>query len=300
MARIIDIIKTNAILVESPVWSVNDNLLYWVDIKAPAIHCYDPISKIDKSWPVKQEIGSIALRKSGGFVSALRDGFAFIEPGSDHIEWIHNPEADKPLNRFNDGKCDRQGRFWAGSMYDPIGPPETYFDREPIGTLYRLDSDYTCHTMKTDIYVSNGIAWSTEGKTMYFTDSPRRTIWAMDYDTINGSIGESRTFATIENDSTQGTFDGATVDIEDHYWCAEFGGGRLIRFAPDGSVNQIVDLPISRPTCCAFGGKEMKTLFVTSAKIMMSREQMIKDPHAGDLIALDVGVKGVPETKFPA
>ena len=151
MAEILDIIETGAILGESPVWSVRDRVLYWVDIKAPAIHRFDPATRIDRSWPVAQEIGSIALRQGGGLVAALRDGFALIEPDLTTLEWITDPETDQPLNRFNDGKCDRQGRFWSGTMHDPPGPPETYFERDPVGVLYRLDGDDSCHAMADGI-----------------------------------------------------------------------------------------------------------------------------------------------------
>ncbi len=199
MAEILDIIETGAILGESPVWSVRDQVLYWIDIKAPAIHRFDPASRSDRRWPVEQEIGSIALRQGGGLVAALRDGFALIDADMTTLEWLVDPEADRPLSRFNDGKCDRQGRFWSGTMHDPPGPPESYFERAPVGVLYRLDNDRTCHAMTDHILVSNGLAWSPDGTVMYFTDSPRRTIWAYDYDPATGSLGERRIFAEVTN-----------------------------------------------------------------------------------------------------
>ena len=298
MAEILDIIETGAILGESPVWSMRDRVLYWIDIKAPAIHRFDPATGDDKSWPVAQEIGSIALRQGGGLAAALRDGFALIAPDLATLDWITDPETDKPLNRFNDGKCDRQGRFWSGTMHDPPGPPEAYFEREPVGTLYRLDDEHSCHAMADGILVSNGLAWSPDGTVMYFTDSPRRTIWAYDYDPATGSLGERRTFAEIPDAPGRGTGDGATVDAEGYYWSAEFRGSRLVRYAPDGAVDQMVDLPVSRPTSCAFGGNDLATLFVTSAKIMLSEAELAAEPLAGALLALDVGVCGLPEAEF--
>lgn len=299
MAEILDIIETGAILGESPVWSARDNALYWIDIKAPAIHRFDPATRTDTAWPVSQEIGSIALRQGGGLVAGLRDGLATVGTDMVTLDWIIDPEADKPINRFNDGKCDRQGRFWSGTMYDPPGPPDAYFEREPVGILYRLDGDHSCHLMEDNILVSNGLAWSPDGTVMYFTDSPRRTIWAYDFDTASGDLGERRVFAEIPQDPGRGTCDGATVDAEGYYWSAEFRGSRLVRYAPDGTVERTVDLPVSRPTSCAFGGHGMATLFVTSAKIMLSEAELAAEPHAGALLTLDVGVCGLPEAEFP-
>jgi sugar lactone lactonase YvrE len=298
VAEILDIIETGAILGESPVWSVRDRVLYWVDIKAPAIHRFDPATRIDRSWPVAQEIGSIALRQGGGLVAALRDGFALIEPDLTTLEWITDPETDQPLNRFNDGKCDRQGRFWSGTMHDPPGPPETYFERDPVGVLYRLDVDDSCHAMADGILVSNGLAWSPDGTAMYFTDSPRRTIWTYDCDPATGNLGQRRTFAEIPEAPGRGTGDGATVDAEGFYWSAEFRGSRLVRYAPDGTADRTVDLPVSRPTSCAFGGDGLATLFVTSAKIMLNAAELAAEPLAGALFALDVGVGGLAEAEF--
>ncbi len=298
MAEIVDIIETDAILGESPVWSARDGGLYWIDIKAPAIHRFDPATRIDTAWPVAQEIGSIALRRGGGLVAGLRDGLALVGPDLTTVEWIADPEPDKPMNRFNDGKCDRQGRFWSGTMYDPPGPPKTYFEREPVGILYRLDGDHRCHAMAHDILVSNGLAWSPDGTVMYFTDSPRRAIWAYDFDTATGGLGERRIFAEIPDAPGRGTGDGATVDAEGFYWSAEFRGSRLVRYAPDGAVDRTVELPASRPTSCAFGGQGLATLFVTSARIMLSEAELAAEPHAGDLFALDVGVCGLQEAEF--
>jgi len=299
MAKIIDIIETGAILGESPMWSPREQALYWIDIKAPALHRFDPATGRDQSWPVAQEIGSIALRRGGGLVAALRDGFALIDSDMTTIEWLVDPEAHLPMNRFNDGKCDRQGRFLSGTMHDPVGPPQTYFEREPVGVLYRLDADRSCHAMTDGILVSNGLAWSPDGRVMYFTDSPRRTIWAYPYDPASGEIGDRRVFAQIPSDPGRGTCDGATVDAEGYYWCAEFRGSRLVRYAPDGSVAQMVELPVSRPTACAFGGDDLATLFVTSAKIMLSPAELAAEPDAGALLVLDVGVRGLPEAEYP-
>lgn len=298
MGEIIDIIDTGAILGESPVWSPRERVLYWIDIKAPAIHRTDPLTRRDQRWPVDQEIGSIALRAGGGLVAALHDGFALIDPDMTTFEWLVDPEADKPGNRFNDGKCDRQGRFWSGTMFDPPGPPDRYIEREPVGVLYRLDPDRSCRATIDNIKVSNGLAWSPDGTVMYFTDAPRRVIWAFPYDTATGELGERRVFAEIPADPGRGTCDGATVDTEGYYWSAEFRGGRLVRYTPDGTVDRMIELPVSRPTSCAFGGDDMATLFVTSTKILLDDAQLAAEPHAGALLVLDVGARGLPEAEY--
>ena len=298
MAEIIDIIETDAILGESPVWSARDGVLYWVDIKAPAIHRFDPATRTNETWPVAQEIGSVALRQGGGLVAGLHDGLALIGADMTTIEWITDPEPDQPMNRFNDGKCDRQGRFWSGTMYDLVGAPQSYIQREPVGVLYRLDGDHSCHAMEHGIQVSNGLAWSPDGSVMYFTNSPNRVIWAYDYDIATGNISGRRDFAVIPEAPGRGTGDGATVDAEGHYWSAEFRGGRLVRYAPDGTVDRTVELPVSRPTSCAFGGEDLATLYVTSTTILLTEAELAAQPHAGDLFALDVGVYGLPEAEF--
>lgn len=300
-ANILQVIETGAILGESPVWSPGEQVLYWVDIKAPALHRHDPATGADKTWPLPQETGSIALRAGGGLVGALRDGFAVLTPGehSVAIDWIGNPEPDRPESRLNDGRTDRQGRFWAGSMHDPEGPPESYFEREPVGAFYRLDPDGTIHRMIEGILVSNGLCWSPDETRMYAADSPTRTIRMWDYDLETGDISGERVFARIPDDPGRGTPDGAIVDAGGGVWVAEFRGGRVTRFAPDGSADRMIALPVSRPTCPMFGGPDLRTLYVTSAKIMLSPEELAAEPLAGALFALDVGVAGLPEAAFP-
>ena len=300
-ANILKIIETGAILGESPVWSLEEQVLYWLDIKAPALHRYDPASGRDAAWPVPQEIGAIVLRRGGGLVGALRDGFAYLHIVDHGVElaWIGNPEPDRPDSRLNDGRADRQGRFWAGSMHDPEGPPESYFERAPVGAFYRLDGNRTIHHMIGGVLVSNGLCWSPDGKLMYAADSPTREIRVWDYDPETGDISNGRVFATIPDESGRGTPDGATVDAEGGVWTAEFRGSRVTRFDPDGNEDRMIALPVSRPTCPMFGGPDLRTLYVTSAKIMLSPEEMAREPLAGALFALDVAVAGLPEAIFP-
>ncbi|MDE0780394.1 MAG: SMP-30/gluconolactonase/LRE family protein [Alphaproteobacteria bacterium] len=298
-ANILKVIEAGAILGESPVWSVDEQVLYWLDIKAPSLHRYDPASGKDEAWPVAQEIGSIALRAGGGLVGALRDGFAYLTPGEDRLEWIGNPEPGRPESRLNDGRVDRQGRFWAGSMHDPEGPPQSYFEREPVGAFYRLDGDGSIHRMIEGILVSNGLCWSPDGTRMYAADSPTRTIRTWSYDPETGNICDEQVFVTIPEEPDRGTPDGATVDAEGGVWIAEFRGSRITRFYPDGTEDRMIELPVSSPTCPMFGGLDLRTLYVTSAKIMLSPDELGREPLAGALFALDVGIAGLPEAACP-
>jgi sugar lactone lactonase YvrE len=302
-ANILEVIETGAILGESPVWSPDDGALWWLDIKAPALHRYDPARRADDAWPVEQEIGSIVLRKGGGLVGGLRGGFAFLDIGAPGtpvgLDWIVDPEPDRPANRLNDGRVDRQGRYWAGSMHDPEGPPATYFEREPVGTFWRLDPDRSVHPMIPGILVSNGLCWSPDGRTMYAANSPTRIMRAWDYDPETGGISNARVFATFPEEDGRGTPDGAIVDAEGGVWVAEFRGGRVTRLAPDGTVDRMIALPASRVTCPMFGGPDLRTLYVTTAKIMLTPEQRAAEPLAGAIFALDVGFVGLPEAAFP-
>lgn len=302
-AQILKVVETGAILGESPVWSPDEAVLWWLDIKAPALHRYDPSTGVDDSWPLSQETGSIVLRKGGGLVGALRGGFAFLDPGAPgemiDPDWIGDPEPDRPLNRLNDGRADRQGRFWAGSMHDPDGPPETYFEREPVGAFHRLDPDGTMHRMIDGILVSNGLCWSPDGTIMYTANSPTREMHAWDYDPATGDIANERLFSRFPEEDGRGTPDGAIVDAEGGVWVAEFRAGRVTRLTPEGEVDRMIALPASRVTCPMFGGPDLKTLYVTTAKIMLTPEELTREPLAGALFAIDAGVTGLPEAAFP-
>jgi L-arabinonolactonase len=286
---------------ESPLWHPEEQALYWLDIKAPALRRYVPATGARTDWVLPQETGSIGLRRGGGFVAGLRDGFATLTPHADgrvDVDWIVDPEADRPDSRLNDGKCDRQGRFWAGSFHDPAGMPAPGpRTREPVGVLYRLDGDRRCHRMLDGILVSNSLCWSPDGRTMYFADSPRRTIRAWDYDPVSGAIANERVFVTLPE--TGGTPDGSTVDAEGFLWNARFGGGKVVRYAPDGRIDREIAMPVTRPTCCAFGGDDLKTLYVTSGRVMAGAAELAAEPLAGALFAIRCDVPGVAEAAWP-
>jgi sugar lactone lactonase YvrE len=271
---------------EVPVWDVREQALYWVDIEGKKLFRRDEASGAVRDWTFAERIGSFALRQAGGLVCAFASGFAFFDPDSGAVEWIARPEAMIARNRFNDGKCDRAGRFWAGSMDDLMS--------EHTGSLFRLDPDRGVHRMDGAIGCSNSLAWSPDDRVFYFADSQDRTIFAYDYDAASGAIANKRVFAV----SDIGVPDGSTVDAEGYLWNANWDGWRLVRYAPDGRVDRVIELPVQKPTSCMFGGPDLATLYVTSAIWDLGGPALAAQPWAGGLLALDVGVRGLPETRF--
>jgi sugar lactone lactonase YvrE len=248
---------------ECPLW--DGTALWWVDIHGRAIKRFG--GKL-KTWDTPEPVGSIAFRKSGGLLAAMQTGlFAWNDGQLDLLMKSPTPEL-----RFNDGRCDPAGRFfWVGTLKDPS------FD--PVGSLYCFSN--TLKLEKTGIKVPNSTAWSPDGKTMYFADSPLRTIWAYDYDAGRGTISRERVFARTES----GFPDGSCVDADACLWNAEYGGSRVVRYTPQGKVDRVIDVPTKNPTCCCFGGADLKTLYITAA--------------GGDgVYALQDAGRGLPESIF--
>jgi L-arabinonolactonase len=280
-------VEANNILGEGPVWSVTEQALYWVDIWKPALHRWHPGSGERQTWMMPAPIGCFALRTGGGAVVALKTGLFFFNFETQVIELLIDPEADQTDTRFNDGKCDRQGRFWAGTMDDDN-------ESEPKGRLYRLDGDLSLHSIKEHVIVANGLGWSPDNRTMYFTDSPLKTIFAYDFDAVNGSIANERVFAQ----DTVGFPDGLTVDAEGFVWSAKWGGWRVTRYAPDGSIDRELEMGIEKPTSCTFGGPDLTQLYVTTARIGIDANELKLQPLAGCVLVVETDVKGVPDPQF--
>ena len=233
-----------------------------------------------------EQVGSLALRESGGILVALKSALSVFDPATGGIAKIADAPGHHAGLRFNDGKCDRQGRFWVGTMRAG--------DEKASGFLYRLDGG-GCTKVLDGIEIPNSLCWSPDGRTMYFSDSPKRVIWAFPYDPASGAIGERRVFASLPAPMVA---DGGTVDAEGYLWSANYGGWRVTRFAPDGSVDRVVPVPASNITSCAFGGPDLGTLFIVSAYQGLRDEARAKQPAAGGLFAIDVGVKGLPEARY--
>nr|WP_223861435.1 SMP-30/gluconolactonase/LRE family protein [Geminicoccus harenae] len=289
MLRIELLTDTRDELGEGPLWDVQEQRLYWIDSHGKAVHRADARGQDRRSWQVPEHIGSMCLREGGGAVVSLRNGFHFLDLASGEVQPIADPEAGIRRTRMNDGKVDRQGRFVAGGM--------DYEEREPLAGLYRLDPDLKVTKLESDIIVSNGPCWSPDGSIFYFADSWTRKIWAYAYDTATGDLLSRRIFADFEG-HLRGYPDGATVDEEGYVWSAEVYGGRLVRFAPDGTIDRLVGMPVDSITSVMFGGADLDILYVTSmARPFGGRRR--QEREAGGLFAVHgLGVRGLPEPRF--
>ena len=276
------VLDARAELGEGPRWDPRGQRLFWVDIMARRVHAFRPEKHACWSVDVGKPVGALAGAADGSLVLAVAGGFARLDFESGRTTELAAVEADRPQNRMNDGACDPAGRFWAGTMALDEGAGK--------GGLYRLDADHTVHTMLTGVTISNGIDWTLDGRRMYYVDSPTRRIDVFDFDGPGGAITNRRLFAAIPADA--GIPDGLTVDAEGFVWLALWGGGALHRYAPDGTLERRVPLPVSHPTSCAFGGAALDELYVTSARRPLSAEERKKESAAGGLLRLRPGVKG--------
>jgi sugar lactone lactonase YvrE len=275
------------ILGEGPVWDVQEQAFYWLDIRGCLVRRYDWSSGRTQSWTLPEMVGSLAIRERGGLLLAMRSSISFFDPATGALERVAAPEAGRENMRFNDGKCDRQGRFWSGTMNDLV--------REPSGTLYRLDPQRGCVAQFNGLRTPNSLAWSPDGRIMYFADSRSQVIHAYPYEPATGELGAPRVFHTVEPPAIP---DGATVDAAGFVWSALYGGSRVVRIAPDGSVDRTIELPVEQPTSCQFAGPNLDVLFITTARQRLTQEQLAQQPLAGALLAADVGVRGLPETRY--
>ena len=283
------LIDAHALVGEGPIWDADANVLWWVDIMSSELYAYDPQTGENREWNVGQHVGTVVQRASGGLMLAVQDGFAAFDPASGALEMVAEPEAHLPGNRFNDGKCDPAGRFWAGSM--------AYEDQSDQGSVYRLDTDHSVDKIIEDIGISNGIIWSLDARTMYYTDSLDFAIRAYDYDVATGGIDNERVIIDIPK--AMGFADGFTIDEEGMLWVAHYGAGRVRRWNPDSAtVLAEIDLPAAGVTACAFGGPGLDQLFITSASLRLSDAEKAQQPHAGGLFVAEVGVRGLAADKY--
>jgi len=271
---------------ECPLWDERQAMLWWVDSRWPAVKRLDPATGAVMMLVLPEIVGSIALREAGGLLAATKSGIHRLDPSSGALEAKVDPEKHLPDNRFNDGRCDRAGRFWAGTMSD--------VNRDPVGSLYRFNADFQCTKLRNAIIIPNSLAFSPDGRAMYFADTNRHTLWAYDYDPANGAATHERVFA----DTGKGRPDGSCVDADGCLWNADYGAARLVRYTPAGKVDRSVELPVTNPTCCCFGGADLGTLYVTTATQRLAPEALAKQPLAGSLLALRPGVRGLAESRF--
>jgi len=276
----------HAVLGEGPVWVAREAALYWVDIKGLKIFRLDEKGEVEQ-WRTPFRVGSIAPRSSGGFIAGTDQGIAQFDEHSGRLEILFQPEEDLPGNRFNDGKVDRSGRFWAGTMDDK--------ELAASGTLYRIGPDLRWAAIDSGYKVTNGPAFSPDGHTMYHNDSARQLTYAFDLDP-DGNVTNRRIL--LEFGQGDGFPDGMTFDAQGCLWIAFWDGWCVRRFSPDGELLAKVAMPVASPTSCAFGGPKLDRLYVTSASIDLDEAQLRMQPNAGGLFMLSPGVQGVEDVAF--
>jgi len=289
MTEVTCVLDARAELGECPVWSAEEQALYWVDVRAPALHRLDPATGGTRTWPLPRRVGSFGLRESGGAVVALVEGFHLLDLDTGALTFLAGPDAHVPGTRFNDGKVSPEGRFWAGTM------DEESLSR-PIAALYRLDPDGGVHRVVDGLIVSNGLAWSADGRTMFHSDSKGMVIWAYDYDPEHGTVANRRVLARPSEEV--GRPDGAATDVEGFYWSAGISAGVLNRWAPDGRLDRSIPLPCSNPTMPCFGGPDLRTIFITSLRHDLPADVLEAKPLSGGIFAVRVDAPGVPVGRF--
>lgn len=286
---LIDTIHAGNTLGEGIQWDVKTQSLWWTDIQKRRFHRYDWAKRKLESFSTPERVGSFGLIEGGtDIVAAFESGFALYGLESGNVCWLARPDADLPGVRFNDGRVDRQGRFWAGTMVETE-------PRTGRANLYCVDAAGRAHKRESSIEISNGICWSPDSTRFYFADSPLRTIYCYDFDPANGEIANRRVFATTPKGAHP---DGAVVDAQGYLWSAHWGAGRVVRYAPDGVVDRVLEVPASQPTCVAFGGPQLDLLFVTSARDGLTPEELARQPSAGDVFVYKMGCTGLAETYF--
>ncbi|RXZ81302.1 SMP-30/gluconolactonase/LRE family protein [Paenibacillaceae bacterium] len=274
---------------EGPSWLESASQLYWVDINKGLIHIHDPATSSNRMLDVGFKVGAAVPRQAGGLVLATVNGFYFIDTDTGHLSFIHDPESDVTGNRFNDGKCDAAGRFWAGTM--------GLTGQKGTGALYCLDTDLTVRKVIDNITCSNGLAWSADNKTMYYIDSPTKQVVAYDYDLAAGEISNGRVAVQIEDNT--GVPDGMTIDDEGMLWVAQWGGHQVSRWNPaTGEKLGMLPIPATQVTSCVFGGPRLDTLYITSARTGLNEQALAAEPLAGSLFRAVPGVRGTATMLF--
>jgi L-arabinonolactonase len=274
---------------ESPVWSTREQALYWVDVEGRRVRRFAPESGAIVGWNMPDVTSSIGLRCKGGLVAASRTGFIFLDTVTGACTPVVHPESHLPGNRFNDGKVDRAGRFFAGTK-------NLANNSQPTGSVYRLDGDGSVHLITGSVSCTNGIAWSPDNRTMYLCDTWVRRIYRFDFDFAAGAVANRRLFAELNAEA--GYPDGLTVDAEGFVWNAHYDGWRITRYAPDGRAVQQMSMPVQHVTSLIFGGPDLRTLYVTSASMRLSDAARESQPLAGHVFAFEPGPAGLPEPCF--
>ena len=292
------LLDAHATIGESPLWEPNTQQLYWMDVKAPALYRLNPQTLEQQSWALPDDIGGFALfsHRDAALV-ALRSGLYALSLTDGALDQLTPAPFDPGLHRFNEAACDTSGRFWVGTMFDPLPGREDH--PVEVGSLFTWTAADGLNVCRDAAELHNGMAWSPDGARFYLSHSYERRIYAFAFDVASGKLGARERFVDL-NDSVKGIPDGAAVDESGAYWCAIHGGSYLHRYSDDGRLLEAIKMPVSQPTMCAFGGANLDTLYVTSATDKLSAAQLAKEPHAGGLFHFKPGVKGVPRRAFVA
>ncbi len=281
------IAETADILGESPIWDAGRKCLWWIDIIGGLLHRFDQEDARLHTTPLSQPCGSIGLRKGGGLVAASWPGFGLIDPDTGGVTELVNILGTRDAVRFNDGRVGPDGRFWAGTVQKQTGG----------SAFYRFDVEHRATEVLGGITVSNGLTWSPDGRTMYLADSDAHVIYAFDFDSMAGTIDNRRVF--IEYPAEYGVPDGATTDTDGNVWSATFGGWHVLKITPDDKIDRAIRMPVQYVTSVAFGGPELRTLYVTSARRQMEGDELAAQPLAGQLFEVDTGgAQGIADPEY--
>jgi sugar lactone lactonase YvrE len=277
---------------ESPLWHPGEEALYWINISGCAVHRHNPSTGVHREWTMPCEPGCIAWCASGGLMVALRSGLHLLDTETGTLTKLTDAPYDTKTARFNDGRCDAAGRLWVGTVYEPRD--------HPGGSLYCIERGRIRDTA-TPVTVSNGLAFSVDNRTLYHADTTAHRITAYEFDVTQGRLGESRTFKQFSTNKLSnygGRPDGAAVDSEGAYWCAMYEGGKILRLSPDGEVLEEITLPLRCPTMMAFGGPDLRTLYITSARQNRPEAELAQYPLSGCVLALRRTIPGRPENPY--
>ncbi|MDJ1007567.1 MAG: SMP-30/gluconolactonase/LRE family protein [Paracoccaceae bacterium] len=269
-------------------WNAADARVWWTDIEGKALWSFDPATGASEKTDMPDRVCCFAPRAGGGLIVAFAGSVAFYDPKTGETETLAEFEPDNPGTRLNDGRTDRQGRFVAGGMNEATGAADS--------SVIRIDADGTLTTLIDGVACANSTCFSPDGRTMFFADTPEKTIRAYDYDPETGALGAMRVHGDFSGEP--GLPDGSCVDAEGGVWNAEWEGRRVVHVAPGGTIDRVIEVPTWKPTCCAFGGEGLETLFITTSRLMSSDADLAEDPHAGGLFAVTPGVRGVEDAPF--
>jgi L-arabinonolactonase len=281
------------ILGECVLWCERTGRVLWTDIESSVLYAHTVATRETRSWPMPERLCCFALTDNDDrLLVGLASGLSFFDFSSGAFTRICDVEADIPSTRLNDGRCDRQGRFVFGTFNQHDNP------RAPVGSFYRLNRDLSLERLPLGgVAIANSICFSPDGRTMYYADSGTREIRCCDYEPASGAVSNLRVF--VAADAGPGDPDGSAVDADGYLWSTRWGGAQVLRFAPDGRLDRVIELPAPQPSCPALGGVHLDVLYVTTARVGLTEQQLKAAPQSGGLFQLALeDVRGLPESRF--